>query len=179
MEIKLSTSASWETIWEVSPKDTVLNFKQKISSGDVMNIPLDQIELIYLGEELRDSFILQDYSIHDGSIIYLKGSADFPFSSDASASKSLEGWKTKAVDGEFDEDLHIVDPQSYFHLLSQLERDVVGRSEYFRENRTYSVSDYWDVGWNTWRLNHYGLRPWLQNQMKGMQKLAVRFTLLL
>lgn len=54
---------------------------------------------------------------------------------DVSAARSHNDWKAKAIEGDFDEDLHIVDPQSHFHLLKQLERDVVKRSEYYQEGR--------------------------------------------
>ncbi|KAI4109265.1 MAG: hypothetical protein LQ345_007073, partial [Seirophora villosa] len=42
---------------------------------------------------------------------------------------------------DYDEDLYIVDPQSHFGSLKQLEQDVLRRSEYFKTKRSYSVSN--------------------------------------
>ncbi|KAL8643985.1 MAG: hypothetical protein Q9226_007996 [Calogaya cf. arnoldii] len=41
---------------------------------------------------------------------------------------------------DYDEDLYIIDPQTHFHKLKQLEQDVLQRSEYFRTKREYSLS---------------------------------------
>lgn len=49
---------------------------------------------------------------------------------DDTASQSHEYWETKAREGDFDEDLHIVDPQSHFHLLKKLKRDVIHAFRY-------------------------------------------------
>ncbi|KAL8836604.1 MAG: hypothetical protein Q9176_006241 [Flavoplaca citrina] len=48
--------------------------------------------------------------------------------------------QAEATFPDYDEDLHIVDPQSHFDKLKWLEQDVVGRSEYFRAKREYSLS---------------------------------------
>ena len=52
--------------------------------------------------------------------------------SDTCAAESHTAWEAKAKEGDFDVDLHIVDPQSHFRLLEQLEREVMTSSEFCR-----------------------------------------------
>ncbi|KAI4202905.1 MAG: hypothetical protein LQ350_002276 [Teloschistes chrysophthalmus] len=51
-------------------------------------------------------------------------------SRDDAAFQSHKYWETKAREGDFDEDLHIVDPHSHFHLMDKLKRDVIGAFQY-------------------------------------------------
>ncbi|KAL8867129.1 MAG: hypothetical protein Q9198_008634, partial [Flavoplaca austrocitrina] len=48
--------------------------------------------------------------------------------------------QAEATSTDYDKDLYIADPQSYFDELGRLERDVVQHSEYFRMKREYNLS---------------------------------------
>ncbi|KAL8711533.1 MAG: hypothetical protein Q9225_007098 [Loekoesia sp. 1 TL-2023] len=83
----------------------------------------------------------------------------FQMPSRANATVSHEQWRAKAMADDFDEDLHIVDPHSHFELLSQLAQDVIQRSEYFRTERHYSISDVIDPAkYDSASLHAIGLR---------------------
>ena len=93
---------------------------------------------------------LHHYNIDQGSSLYLPefyGTGEAEPITDASATKSQLYWKEKARRYDFDEDLYIVDPQSHFHILRQLERDVVQRSEYMRSGGSYSTSRPFNDKW--------------------------------
>ncbi|KAL8782456.1 MAG: hypothetical protein Q9213_005350 [Squamulea squamosa] len=84
------------------------------------------------------------------------------------AANSHEYWKRKATEGDFDEDLHIVDPQAHFMFLKRLEQDVVKRSEYFRQNRIYNVFRSFEVQSKSSDkafLHDLGLRPGLEERI--------------
>ena len=58
------------------------------------------------------------------------------------ADQSISYWRQEAHDGDFDDDIHIVDPQAHFCRLEHLERDTVQSSEFFRCNGIYN---FWDT----------------------------------
>ncbi|KAL8670633.1 MAG: hypothetical protein Q9168_004844 [Polycauliona sp. 1 TL-2023] len=67
---------------------------------------------------------------------------------------------------DYDEDTYIVDPQSHFAMLKQLERDVVLRSEYFRSEREYDFnSTIIPVNDDGVFLDEIGLRAPLQRKI--------------
>jgi hypothetical protein len=127
-------------ILDVNPNDSVDELKRMVQDRE--GIPPDQQRLIYAGKLLDDSVLLQDYNIQEGAtlelVLRLRGyqAPTVPVESISSsrdiAERSIEAWKTKALKGNFDDDIHIVDPQAHYSRLDYLEQDVAESSEYFR-----------------------------------------------
>lgn len=128
----------------VKEDETIINVKKRICNLE--GNPPDQQHLVFSGKRLEEFFgrfnepkRLHDYNIQKESCLHLiltlsgTGNAELAEpTTDAYATKSQQYWKEKAEKYDFDEDLYIVDPQSHFHMLKQLERDLVQRSEYTR-----------------------------------------------
>ena len=75
--------------------------------------------------------------------------------------------EVQATSDDYDEDLYIVDPQAHFDMLSQLERNVLQRSEYYQTKREYSLSSALDpVDENGFFLDEIGLRPSLAEKIR-------------
>ncbi len=75
--------------------------------------------------------------------------------------------EVQATSDGYDEDLYIVDPQAHFDMLSQLERNVLQRSEYYQTKREYSLSSALDpVDENGFFLDEIGLRPSLAEKIR-------------
>ena len=145
MPIFIKTLGGLTIELNVKNDETIANVKKKIS--DRVGIPPDQQWLFYGGKILEEYSTLSYYNIQEGSSLHLSvkrgGTGDAELAeptTDASATKSQQYWKEKAKRYDFDEDLYIIDPQSYFHMLRQLERDLVQRSEYMRSGESYSKS---------------------------------------
>ncbi|KAF2110328.1 hypothetical protein BDV96DRAFT_200296 [Lophiotrema nucula] len=49
------------------------------------------------------------------------------------ASRKVEDWQAFAEQGNFDADVHIVDPHAHYTMLDSLERSVILRSQYLRQ----------------------------------------------
>ena len=168
MHIQIKTLTGKTYRLEVEPQESILSITQKLSDQE-SGLPPSQIELIYGGKPLQNYGgttlkRLDHYQIQDASTLHMvipsrplskvgpaklpphasagKAQDEWRFKGlpDASARKAQKEWKLKAEMGDFDEDLHIVDPPAHFHILNQLERDVVHRSEYYRAGRRYDLS---------------------------------------
>ena len=129
---------------EVHRDETVANLKELIN--ETVDIPPDQMRLAYRGRILSDFQGVDYYGIMDGSTIIVSlepqpAERCAELISDASAAESHTAWKAKAKEGDFDVDLHIVDPQSHFRLLEQLEREVMARSEFCRNKGKYNIHE--------------------------------------
>ena len=127
---------------EVDSQDTVGRVKIYICSQE-SSLTSQNLELIFAGKKLQDIREFSHYHILEGSTLHaLLGAptgyvAELP--TDAKVVEARKEWQAKAEEYDFDDDLHIIDPQSHFHLLRRLERDVVESSEYFRAKRTHDT----------------------------------------
>ena len=152
IDIKTMTGKTYRL--EVDPQESIQSVRQRIC-GQEPGLSTSQISLIYGRKQLRDYEgtalkRLDDYHIRGASKVHLtpRLSQLLPgttgglakISSDESAKRAQEEWRLKAQTFDFDEDLHIIDPSSHFHLLNQLEQDVVHRSEYFKERMAHDLS---------------------------------------
>ena len=128
----------------VDGDEPVTNVKKMIH--EQWGIHPDSMILSYNGGQLTEYSIDGDQRIiRNGSDIQSKSTihqsphkAATP--SIDSAFCSQKEWQARAEDDDFDEDLHIVDPQSHFFLLELLEKQVVERSELFSAKGSYSVN---------------------------------------
>ncbi len=104
---------------------------------------MDRQRLMFGGKELDDRRTLQYYDIQLWStlhlILTLRGldtQSSVPsgvlFPTEDLVRSTIKAWKSKARQGDFDDDLHIVDPQAYYRKLDLLEHDVVEASEFFK-----------------------------------------------
>jgi hypothetical protein len=131
---------------DVEPTYTIRNVKEKVQQQNGTSPHMQR--LIYSGKELIDSKTLEYYNIREESTLHLilrlgepKGASTVPtesvFPNRASADESIRAWKTKAEQGDFDDDIYIVDPQAHYSRLDSLEKDVVEASEFFRCRGAY------------------------------------------
>ena len=133
---------------DVNPYDTFTNIKNLIAKKE--GTPADQIRLIYSGKIVDDGNSPSYYNMQRESTIHMVRRLGPPrppteLVTDTSATKSYEFWEAKAKAGDFDQDLHIVDPASHYHLLQQLERQIVMRSEYCQSHGNYDVNKHTDT----------------------------------
>lgn len=151
IEIFVRTEIGTQLTFKTGANTTILELKQKIS--DARGIPFHRILLMFAGKPLA-SYIgstltpstLSNYNIQKESTIHMvprrppseEDIVSFPTPANAVECRSKR--EAEAIAGDFDEDLHIVDPHSHFELLKKLECDVVQRSEYFKTKRTYTLS---------------------------------------
>lgn len=127
----------------------------RIQTGLLMDYSPDLIRLIFAGKQLSDFVgntstpkLISDYNIQKGSTIHAISTlrpvstslVGLPSLDDAIQSQAR--CKEKATTGNFDKDLHIVDPQSHYQLLNGLEQEVRSRSESFRAKKGNIVSTY-------------------------------------
>jgi len=145
-----STAARFEI--EVDADTTISGLKQKIHERT--NFAPERQQLLYCGKRLEEgnpstgtSRTLLNYDIRTESTIHLvptliptTGPVEVQaFPTDESVKTTTREWKAKADQGKFDEDLHIIDPQTHYYRLEQLESEVVRRSEFFRSKGNYSL----------------------------------------
>ena len=156
MKIYIKLLIGEQLTLEVRRDETVIGLRRLIQEKE--GIPSDQICLIYGGKALWDyagssghPTTLIDFNISEEATIHMvlqlrshapDQSAELV--SDSSAAESCRTWEAKAKKGDFDQDLHIVDPQSHFHLLKQLEQQVVARSEYRQAKGKYDIHEIFD-----------------------------------
>jgi hypothetical protein len=127
--------------------DTIHNLKSKLSP--MANLTVEEISLVYAGKRLGDGSCLSDYNIGSLAEIQLvpqprygefRGST-VPVESiipdRPAAEANIQAWKAMATQGNFDEDVCIVDPQAYYSKLSCLETDVIEASEFFNSADVY------------------------------------------
>ncbi len=138
---------------EIDPVATISELKESVH--EETGTPKDRQRLIYGGKPLLEVHTstaptknLRDYHILPGATINLLvnepirtlGPVDHQaFPTDESVKTTTREWKARAEQGSFDEDLHIIDPQTHYHRLEQLESEVVRRSEFFRSKGNYSL----------------------------------------
>ena len=114
---------------------------------------LDGRILLWAGKQLHRGLTIADYGIYDGCTLHLvyrpkddpRYLHNTPYdeilpTGKAAQSKSKD-WKSKAALGDFDDDLHIVDPHAYYARLDTLERHVTESSEYFQCGGTYDLAN--------------------------------------
>lgn len=133
--MKLASGDLFEV--EIEMLDLVDDLKRKIF--EMKGIDPDRQILIHGGKALRDDLPLSYFtSIRANSTL---GLIERPRrrSAEARATTSVEQWKETAAKYNFDDDLHIVDPQAYYSRLDSLERYVVLQSEYFRCKGSYNA----------------------------------------
>ena len=159
---------------EVDQNDTIEDVKKQIQRMN--GIHPERLRIIYAGKQTSDGTQLCHYNIQKEStlhVIYrLRGTAKPPaisvFPTNNGAEQTSREWKTVAAKGDFDEDLHIVDPQVHFHLLEQLEREVVERSELFEEKGQYSFDQGWDPdSIQSSRANVANVPAWLRSKFES------------
>ena len=171
---------------EVETDETITNVKKKISDRE--GIPPDRQKLIYSGKILEEfpgsshePRRLHHYNIQREASLHLILRSIEP-TDDASATTSPRYWEEMARRYDFDEDLYIVDPQSHFNMLRQLEQDVVQRSEYTRSGGSYSTSSAFKYKWGLESLGEVinatlEIPSWLKGQIIEVVPVRqVRFT---
>lgn len=144
MEIFIRPPTGNRIILQVEPTETIAEVKSKIS-GQHPELPHDQFELLFAGKALNsfefDGKRLVDYNIQKECTLHLIfRHVAVLLPTDDSARESREAWATKARKFDFDDDFHIVDPQSHFHLLKKLEDEVFQSSEFAQEASSYNAS---------------------------------------
>ena len=148
MQIFVKTSAGEKYTLDVEPDETILDVKRKLSTQQ--DFTPQQMKFIYSGKQLRDYVVnsrirrtLKDYAILDCSTLHVLRTTESVASytdfvelpSAESAREAKRVWQSKADMYDFDLDLHIVEPESHYILLRQLERHVLRRSEYYRQRK--------------------------------------------
>src|SRR5580704_8650689 len=104
---------------DVEPTYTIRNIKEEVQQQ--IGIPPYRQRLIYSGKQLEDDRTVERYNLGNGSTLHLvlrlterNGASTVPtesvFPDKTSADESIQAWKTKAKQGDFDDDIYIVDP---------------------------------------------------------------------
>ncbi|KAL8845905.1 MAG: hypothetical protein Q9221_008967, partial [Calogaya cf. arnoldii] len=148
--VYLEISAGATILVNINRDATLSELKQKIH--EQIGLPVDRVRMAYLsGDEVArrlpmaegEEDTLSAYDISDRKLLVLMPSIFDDSSSgvqpdpDVIDQSQINAQKTSA---DYDEDLYIIDPQTHFDKLTQLEQDVLHRSEYFRTKREYSLS---------------------------------------
>ena len=140
MKIYVLTLSGTEYTFHIDGEATVKHLKRLIASD--AGIPVNQQQLHYAGKRLEDDAPLRAYNIQDYATLHMllrDRAKPPPVPSDqiSSHEQSVYRWNEQAKSGDFDEDLDIIDPQTYYGMLEDLEREVVMRSEFFRREGAY------------------------------------------
>ncbi|KAL8820043.1 MAG: hypothetical protein Q9223_001649 [Gallowayella weberi] len=165
IEIFVLTSTAESHSIKIARNATVHELKQKIQHEQ--GIPSDQIMLLFAGKFLSDRNSMSYYNIQQGSSVHLwLGCTRRPKSALTDISHIEPCAEASA--GDYDDDIYIVDPQSHFLRLRQLEESVVQRSEYFNTQRKYDTASIVDPKDDDGVfLDDIGLRPQLQRKIRG------------
>ena len=146
IEIHIRTLTGRTIDLNVDPKETLDKVKEMICEQE--SISPDLMRLVFAGKALENfpGSRINEFSIQEGSTLHLllrlgRSEHRAELVSNTSAAKSHTTWQKMAKEGDFDEDLHIVDPQSHFHLLERLERDITARSELCRTKANYNIHE--------------------------------------
>lgn len=115
----------------------------------LINIPVDQQRLLYAGKYVEDHGTLLMYNIQQEATLHLlprlrgHGPQRTPPENfdENDAGSTFERWQKIAIDDDFDDDLHIVDPHAHYARLRSLEQKVVKASEWFRCQGKYDIRD--------------------------------------
>ena len=159
---KFSGSIDQAFVLNVDADETIISVKNQICKQRSTLSP-SNLKLLFSGKHLPD-FIgtttrplrLDDFNVLEGCTLHVTRSPASLFDgqtvaklpTDQSATKARQRWARKALEFDFDDDFHIVDPASHFHLLNQLETNVVRSSEYYRSKRHYSFEYDFDLNLN-------------------------------
>jgi hypothetical protein len=151
---------------------------------DQTDIPADQMMFIFAGKRLERGRTLSDYSIYDGCnidmILRLRGgrsaltglvegiSENSAFPTDEEADQRVKGWRKLAEKGDFDAEVHILDPHAYYAMCESAEQKVVLRSQWLRQG-----GDLAGFGSETWAmiydLESMPMIPfWIRTLAKGL-----------
>ena len=133
---------------QVQSSDRIEEVKDRIQN--LVNIPVEHQGLVYGGKLVQDGSTLLKYSIAEGATLHLvprlresHGPQRTPPEAfdENNAESTFESWRKIAIDDDFDDDLHIVDPHAHYTRLRSLEQKVVKASEWFRCQGNYDIRD--------------------------------------
>jgi hypothetical protein len=136
-------------VLEVDRNWTIGDLKQHLQ--DKAGIEAERQRLIYAGKQLEDNHTLLQYNIQIESTLHmvlrLLGSGngggrrvipkETTFLASTSSDETFPAWESIAEEGDFNADLHIVDPQAHYNRLDNIERDVISVSEFYHCGGTY------------------------------------------
>lgn len=177
MKIKVAALNGQKITLQVEPVEKIWSVISKISHDGLLSRRPDNFRLIYGGKHLSEDQTVDYYNIREGATLHLVERlpgdvTKTPFqpaltttaSALAGLMKSHNDEGVDSISCDYDEDLHIVDPQAHFRSIKMLERHVVERSEYFTTGRIYDASTTLDV------INGDTLRkeqPWLKSKLQA------------
>ena len=122
--------------------------KRQICS--LTNVPVDQQDLLYAGKLLKGDWSLLNFGIEEGATLNFilrpqgsHGPQRTPAEAfdENGAESTFESWQKIAIDNDFDDDLHIVDPHAHYSRLRSLEQKVIKASEWFHCQGKYDIHD--------------------------------------
>ena len=82
------------------------------------------------------------------------------------AESTFESWQKIAIDDDFDDDLHIVDPHAHYTRLRSLEQKVVKASEWFRCQGNYDIRDD-QLSETTFRTKPASMPEWIWSNIQS------------
>ena len=159
----------------VDQDTTILELTHRVQRQ--FGVPLDQVRLFHDGSILQHNWDEQEKlsacGINKNTIMILilndltDGRTYLPKTSNTTTHVETTN-EVQTTPDDYDEDLYIVDPQAHFDMLSQLERNVLQRSEYFKTKREYCLSTTLDpVNDDGAFLDEIGLRVSLTRKIRG------------
>lgn len=139
---------------DVDPDNTIDDVAQMIQ--EKAGIPPEGYRLIFAGKELWNNHrTLRSFNIQNDSSLHLvmrlgykhtssTGQNTPPesvFPDDQQALSRMKDWKALAEKGNFDADIHTVDPQAHYAVLDYLEKKVVTSTELYHHSGSYRLDD--------------------------------------